>query len=135
MRLPFCPAACVPTRSPDVPEGVVGRFAPAASPVPVLVADAFCLAAELADGAVSPLLPLPVFGVAAAVCLGEAEGVCLGDAEVFGEAVGLVPVVRLAFLTGVVGFELRLWGVFLPDELGDDLGGVCPPGAWWWWWW
>ena len=132
MRLPFCPAACVPTRSPDVPEGVVGRFVPAASPVAVLVADAFCFAAKLVDGVGSPLLPLPVLGVAAAVCLGEAEGVCLGDADVFDEDVVVVPAVRLAFLTGVVGFELRPWGVFLPEELGDDLlGGVCPPGAWW----
>ena len=127
MRLPFCPVACVPTRSPDVPEGVVGRFTPAATspPVPVLVAVAFCLAAEL-DGVVSPLLPAPVFGVAddAAVCLGEAV-VCLGEAVSLDEAAAAV--VRLAFLTGVVGFELRLCGVFLPEEAGDDrLGGVCP---------
>lgn len=107
MRLPFCP-----TRSPDVPEGVVGRFVPPdTSPVREELAEVFCLAAELElDGVASPLLPLPVCFNADAVCLGEAPAaVCLGDAPVVVVLVfeALAAVVLLAFLTGVVGIELR----------------------------
>lgn len=100
MRLPLPPDG-VPVRVPDVLEGVVGPFAPAAaSPVPVLGVAApapFCLAAELAVGVASPL---PVF---AAVCLGEPEvPVCLGVA-----AEREAAPVLLARLTGVVGLEVR----------------------------
>ena len=118
MRLPFCPA-CVPTRSPDVPEGVVGRLMPegvvgrfvpvaAASPIPVReLVEFFCLgvAAE-PDGVARPLPPLLVLDAAApplaAVCRGEVPAVCLGEADVLEAAV-----VRLALLTGVVGIDVR----------------------------
>ena len=113
----------MPTRSPDVPEGVVGRFTPcaAASPVEELEPEApalavFLLAAALDDG----VLPLPVLEdadvAAAAVCLGETSDV-----------LDVLEVTRLAFLTGVVGFELRPpCGVLLPDDPGD-----VPVGVWW----
>ena len=107
MRLPFCPPTPL-ARSPDVPEGVVGLFVPTPSPVPVRgveepvpAAAVFLLAAE----------EVPV----AAVCLGETSDV-----------LDVPAATRLAFLTGVVGLELRPCpcGVFLPDDPGDDLGGV-----------
>ena len=112
----------MPTRSPDVPEGVVGHFTPTASPVEEPEAPVFLLAAALDEGVppVSPLLSTPLLPVledadvaAAAVCLGEISDVL--DA---------LEVTRLAFLTGVVGFELRPCGVLLPDDPGDVPVGV-----------
>lgn len=95
MRLPFCPP--VPTRSPDVPEGVVGRFVPTASPVPARGVAAFLLAAEVDEG-VSPLPFAPLLPV-----LGDAAAVCLGDSDVL----DVLDAIRLAFLIGVVGVEFR----------------------------
>ena len=122
IRLPLCPAAPdpVPTRSPDVPEGVVGRFTPGtASPVEepeaAAVAAVFLLAADDEEG-VSPLLSTPLLPVLeeAAVCLGEMSDV-----------LDVLEVTRLAFLTGVVGLELRPpCGVLLPDDAGDVPVGV-----------
>lgn len=116
IRLPFGPPA--PTRSPDVPEGVVGLFTPAASPVEA--AAVFLLAAAALDeeGVLPPAVtpPLPVLEEEeAAVCLGEIS-------DVF----DVLEVTRLAFLTGVVGLELRpLCGVLLPEDPGD-----VPVGVW-----
>ena len=114
----------LPTRSPDAPEGVVGRLvtpegvvgrlvppegvvgrlvptaAESAIPVRELV-EAFCLEVAELDGVASPLFPLLVLALLA-VCLGDVAAVCLGDADVFEAAV-----VRLARLTGVVGIEVR----------------------------
>ncbi len=114
----------MPTRSPDVPEGVVGLFTPAASPVEEEAAAAvFLLAAALdeEEGVLPPPAPLPstpllpVLDEEAAVCLGEIS-------DVF----DVLEVTRLAFLTGVVGFELRPpCGVLLPDDPGD-----VPVGVW-----
>lgn len=114
IRLPFGPPV-PPTRSPDVPEGVVGLFTPTASPVEA--AAVFLLAAALDEGVLPPAVtpPLPVLDEEAAVCLGEISDV-----------LDVLEVTRLAFLTGVVGLELRpLCGVLLPEDPGD-----VPVGVW-----
>lgn len=103
-----------------MPEGVVGRFIPTASPVEEPEAAAvFLLAPALDEGVlpVSPLLSIPLLPV-----LGDADAaVCLGETS---DVFDALDVTRLAFLTGVVGLELRSCGVFLPDDPGDVPVGV-----------
>ena len=98
----------MPTRSPDVPEGVVGCFTPTASPVAEEpeAAAVFLLAAALDEGVpppVSPLLSTPLLPVLEDADVAEAA-VCLGEIS---DVLDALEVTRLAFLTGVVGFELR----------------------------
>ena len=101
-----------------MPEGVVGRFIPTASPVEEPEAAAVFLLAAALDEGVSPLLSTPLLPVledadTAALCLGEISDV-----------LDVLDVTRLAFLTGVVGLELRSCGVLLPDDPGDVPVGV-----------
>lgn len=114
----------MPTRSPDVPEGVVGRFVPTASPVEEPEAAAvLLLAAALDDGVlpVSPLLSTPLLPVLEDGDVAPVAAVCLGETS---DVLDVLDVTRLAFLTGVVGLELRPCGVFLPDDPGDVPVGV-----------
>ena len=94
MRLPFCPVG-VTTRTPDAPEGVVGRLVPAASPapVPVLGVETFAAVVDVRfvaepDGVVlrslAPASPPPP------VLDADDEAVCLGETDVLDEAAALL---------------------------------------------
>jgi hypothetical protein len=113
-----------------VPEGVVGLFTPAASPVEeeppeaAVAAAVFLLAAALdEEGVLPPPAPLPSTPLLPVLDDEEEAAVCLGEIS---DAFDVLEVTRLAFLTGVVGFELRPpCGVLLPDDPGD-----VPVGVW-----